>query len=111
MPIGQPPKYEPLRRYLAALAAATDTVTLTIGAIAALIGAPLPHKAATTTWWSNTRGSTQGRAWLRAGWWVTGREFRTAVPTVTFTRATGEPTAMFIRDKRARCWRRRAAAA
>jgi hypothetical protein len=84
VPTGQPPKYEPLRRYL--VAQAGDTVTLTLPAIEGIIGAPLPPSARTARRWGNSRNEALATAWLDAGWRVARKNFRLAVPTVTFVR-------------------------
>ncbi len=70
MPTGKPPKYEPLRRYLAAQVG--ETVTLTFAEIEGLIGASLPASAEQRSWWVNRTdgGLPQMRAWQRAGWRV-----------------------------------------
>ena len=89
-----PSRYQPLGDYLAALPAATISVTLALGTIEAILCAPLPTSAWTMGWWANIAAYAQARAWLAAGWRVTGHDFRSAVPTITFTRAdsTGQPT-------------------
>ena len=68
---GHPPKYEPLRRYLAALPAEAATVTMRFAEIEALIEAPLPPTARLRSWWAQAaRGQPQVRAWSAAGWRV-----------------------------------------
>ena len=79
-----PRKYDPLATYLAALPSAE--VTLTLGEIEAIIGAPLPASAWLRTWWANTLAFGQGRAWLSVGWRVARASMRTVPPTVTFAR-------------------------
>ena len=86
MPLrGQSPKYEPLRRYLAARPATESTLALTFAEIEALLGAPLPASAVASGWWTSRRGSPQERAWRAAGWRVVG--MRPSLPSVvTFER-------------------------
>ena len=80
-----PRKYDPLADYLAALT--VDEVTLTFAEIEAIIGAPLPPSARLRTWWANTAGSAQARAWRSAGWRMARRQLHSATPAVTFVRA------------------------
>jgi hypothetical protein len=89
-----PSRYQPLADYLVGQPARTVQVTLTLAEIEALLGVPLPPSAWRADWWSNTP-TLRYNPWLSVGWRVTGRSFRLAVPTVTFTRvgATGEPAA------------------
>jgi hypothetical protein len=86
-----PRKYDPLAAYLAALPA--DEVTLTFAAIERIIGAALPVSAWARTWWANTGGTPQARAWLGAGWRVAAVNF--SLEAVTFVRlppgSTGQP--------------------
>ena len=94
---GVPSKYEPLRRYLAGLPPALDTVTLSVAEIAAIVGAPLPTGARTPRFWANARRpwdmSVQARAWQGAGWRVIAFDYR--AETVRFVRvdATDERSA------------------
>src|SRR5215207_10075351 len=92
MATGKPPKYEPLRRYLAGLPHDVTETTLTFAAIEAILGAPLPASAWQQHWWVNVRHSSQGRAWLAAGWRLAGRNFHPAGSAVTFTRAASTPS-------------------
>ena len=78
-------KYDPLQRYLATLPAAE--VTLTLGEVAAIVGAPLPRTARTRVWWANTSKTGQGRAWLSAGWRAARPQLRGEPPAGTFVRA------------------------
>jgi hypothetical protein len=97
MPRGQPPKYDPLRAYLAAQV--DDTVMLTVAEIETIVGTSLPARARSGAFWANAAhwwdASPQARAWLEVGWRVTGYNVRLAVPTVTFgrTASTAEPVA------------------
>ncbi len=92
MPTGKPPKYEPLRRYLAAQVG--ETVTLTFAEIEGLIGASLPASAEQRSWWVNRTdgGLPQMRAWQRAGWRVSTVGLRSVPRSVTFVRRWVEPT-------------------
>ena len=82
----QPPKYRPLADYLAVLPAETTAVTLTLAAIEAILGRPLPRQAWAATWRANTPRYGHALAWMRAGWYVTARSFRAAEPAITFAR-------------------------
>ena len=86
-----PSRYQPLGDYLAALPAATLSVTLALGTIEAILCAPLPTSAWTMGWWTNVAAYPHARAWLVAGWRVTERHLRAEPPTVTFTRAASTP--------------------
>jgi hypothetical protein len=58
-------KYGPLNRYLEALPAEQQSVTLTFAALEALLGGPLPATAQQTTFWA--RGSMARRNWQFSG--------------------------------------------
>jgi len=90
-----PTSYQPIADHLAALPPEVLVVTLTLRAIETILREPLPRSASTAMWWSNAPSARPGRVWLTAGWRVAGHDFRRAVPTVTFTRATatGQPAA------------------
>jgi hypothetical protein len=84
-------KYQPLTDYLAALPAAT--VTLTFPEIEAIIGTPLPMAARQRSYWANSRrGQFAGPPWLRAGWRVAGMALRQPQPTVHFVRVASATT-------------------
>src|SRR5688500_12691231 len=91
---GAPSKYEPLRRYLAGLPPALDTVTLTVTEVAAIVGVPLPVSARTNRFWLHARqpwgASSQARAWQGAGWRVAGFDDR--AETVIFVRVASTPS-------------------
>lgn len=57
--------YEALTEYLGSQPA-DESVSLTIPEIDELVGG-LPPSSAGRTWWANTRGHSQSRAWMRAG--------------------------------------------
>ena len=80
-----PEPYEPLRVHLAAHPG--EELTLTFAELETLLGAALPDEAWLRTWWSNTPGVPQARAWLRAGWRVHWVRRRGDEAAVTFTRA------------------------
>jgi len=64
-------KYSPLSRYLLRRGMFTDHVVLPFAEIEAIIGDNLPLGAVReASWWTNTRGSAQGRAWMDVGWKV-----------------------------------------
>ena len=80
---GHPPKYGPLRNYLAARA--EDRITLTFAQIEHIIDAPLPPSAYRRDWWVNVpHGRTHAQAWLAAGWRLQAADIRRR--TVTFRR-------------------------
>ena len=85
-----PSKYEPLRRYLAAVPSETKAVTLSLAEIEGLLGSPLPASAWATTFWLGSPrlwvAAPQARAWLAAGWRVTSHALRAVPPVVTFER-------------------------
>jgi len=64
-------KYSPLSRYLLRRAQFTDRAVLPFAEIEGIIGDNLPFGAIRDAeWWANTRGTTQGRAWIDVGWRV-----------------------------------------
>ena len=91
MPRPGPRKYAPLTTYLASLVGAE--VTLTLGEIEAIIGAPLPTGARRRSWWVNAPRYLTAVVWLRAGWRVTPDGLWGRSPSVTFVRQPSEPTA------------------
>jgi hypothetical protein len=93
MPRGRLPKYAPLQRYLAGQPTGVVTVTLSVPAVAALVGERLPSSAATAAWWVNTRYRSQGRAWLDVGWRVARFNYQTGAVTFVRVAATDQPRA------------------
>ena len=89
-PIG-PRKYAPLARYLMALS--VDAVTLTLGEVEQIVGAPLPVSARSVMFWSNHAPTPQARAWLGVGWRTARSSRRQWVAAVTFVRVTPGSTA------------------
>jgi hypothetical protein len=84
-------KYDPLERYLAGAPGAT--LTLSFAELETIVGAPLPAGARSLwSWWANTPRSSQGRAWLGAGW--RRREVNFGLRTVTFGRVSGDGAAV-----------------
>ena len=80
-----PAKYGPLVRYL--MTQPGDRVTLTLAAIEAIIGVPLPPGARRRDWWQITPGRTALRpAILAAGWRIVLGGFWGQEPVVTFVR-------------------------
>lgn len=62
-------KYSPLSRYLLRRGHFTESLVLSFAEIEGIIGDNLPFKAVRDPeWWSNTRGSAQGRTWMDIGW-------------------------------------------
>jgi len=87
-------KYGLLNRYLIRRAKYTNQATLSFAGIEGIIGDNLPFGAIRNqSWWSNTQ-SSQGRAWMNAGWRV--HDVNLQARTVTFrkveskTKVTGE---------------------
>jgi hypothetical protein len=85
----QSTKYEPLRRYLAALPG--DRVTLRFAEIEAIVGAPLPASAENRPWWTNEAHKARQHGWGAAGWRVAHVDVHERV--VTFVRVTPDSTA------------------
>jgi len=84
-------KYSPLSRYLARRARFTSRVTLSFAEIEGVIGDNLPFGALRNReWWTNTRGSAQGQAWMNVGWGVQDIDMNGRY--VTFTRAASPET-------------------
>jgi len=78
-------KYSPLSRYLLRRAMFTDHVVLPFAEIEGIIGDNLPFGAVRAAeWWTNSRGSAQGRAWIDVGWRV--QDVNLNQRTVTFIR-------------------------
>jgi hypothetical protein len=66
-------KYSPLEKYLRALPASQDEVTLTFERIEQILNNPLPLRAQQdTAWWGNQKRGTQVETipWMNAGWMV-----------------------------------------
>jgi hypothetical protein len=64
-------KYSPFSRYLLRKAKYASCVTLGFAEIEGIIGDNLPFGALRTRgWWSNSRHTSQGQAWLSVGWKV-----------------------------------------
>lgn len=64
-------KYSPLSRYLLRRGQFTDHAVLPFAEIEGIISDNLPFGAIRDTeWWTNTRGTAQGRAWIDVGWQV-----------------------------------------
>ncbi len=66
-------KYEPLEKYLRALPASQDQVTLSFESIDQFLNDPLPPSAHEhRSWWSNQKQGThvEALAWMDAGWMV-----------------------------------------
>jgi hypothetical protein len=78
-------KYSPFSRYLLRRARYTSYVTLRFAEIEGIIGDNLPFGALRTRgWWSNSRHTSQGEAWLSVGWKV--QDVDLEKRTVTLTR-------------------------
>ena len=68
-------------------------MTLTLPAVEALVGAPLPLMAGTATWWGNARGYRQAATWLGVGWRVSQALLRQSPRTISFERVAADTTA------------------
>lgn len=78
-------KYSPLSRYLLKRAQFTNRAVFAFAEIEGIIGDNLPFGAVREPeWWSNTRGTAQGRAWIDVGWKV--ENINLDNRTVTLTR-------------------------
>jgi len=83
-----PSKYQPLADYLLALPPETTRITLTLTAIEAILGVPLPASAGVRSWWTGrSERDAHRRAWRAVGWFVAAVTLRHGVEAVTFTRA------------------------
>jgi len=93
-------KYSPLSRYLARRARFTSRVTLSFAEIEGVIGDNLPFGALRNReWWTNTKSSAQGQAWLNVGWRV--QDLNMNDRSVTFMRvASPEPMTIGKRARR-----------
>jgi len=81
-------KYSPLSRYLSRRARFTSRATLSFAEIEGVIGDNLPFGALRNReWWTNTRGSAQGQAWMNVGWRV--QDVNMNDRNVTFIRVAG----------------------
>jgi hypothetical protein len=78
-------KYRPLYDHLAAQD--SNRVEMRFAEIMALVPGGLPKSASTRTWWANSTGSRQAKAWLAAGFAVTGVDLRSR--TVQFEKRAG----------------------
>ena len=95
-------KYTSLSIYLARRARFTSVATLSLSRIEGIIEDNLPPSAfQAQKWWTNSRNSVQGQAWLDAGWEVDRVDL--GARTVTFKRITGKTTKVYTKIKN---WRR-----
>ncbi len=83
-----PPKYQPLADFLAAQPPETETVTLTLRAIEALVGQALPLSAHRREWSGNNPARHPARTWLGVGWRVTHAQVRQPPSAITFARTS-----------------------
>jgi len=94
-------KYSPLSRHLARRARFTRRVTLSFAEIEGIIGDNLPFGALRNReWWTNTRSSAQGQAWMNVGWRV--QDVNVNGRNVTFTRVASPETATLRKRTRQR---------
>jgi len=93
-------KYSPLSRYLLKRGHFTNRAVLTFAEIEGIIGDNLPFNAVRDpNWWTNSRGTTQGRAWIDVGWEMQGADLNKR--TATFARvATAEVKTEKTRKKK-----------
>jgi len=95
-------KYTPLSVYLARRARYVSVVTLNLRKMEEIIGKDLPSSAFDSQqWWTNSRNSVQGQAWLDVGWNVDSVDLSARI--VTFKRGR-QKTAKA--RKKTRSWRR-----
>jgi len=94
-------KYSPLNRYLIRRAKYTNQATLSFARIEGIIGDNLPFGAIRNqSWWSNTQSSSQGRAWMNAGWRV--HDISIQERTVTFRKVESETRETAEKPRRTR---------
>jgi len=94
-------KYSPLSRYLARRAGFTGRVTLSFAEIEGVIGDNLPFGALRNQeWWTNTKSSAQGQAWMNVGWRV--HDINMNNRNVTFIRLESPQTATLRKRARRR---------
>lgn len=80
-------KYSSLSRYLLRRGLFTNRVTLRFADIEGIIGDTLPFAALRDSdWWTNTRSTAHGRAWMDVGWTV--ENIDTNKRTVSFVRVS-----------------------
>jgi hypothetical protein len=90
-------KYSSLSRYLLRRGQYTNHFTLKFAEVEAIIGDNLPFGAARDTeWWTNSRASAQGRAWIDVGWQVENSDLQQR--TVTFVRVA-EPKPATVEEE------------
>ena len=95
-------KYTPLSVYLARRARYVSVVTLSVRKIEEIIGNDLPSSAfGSGRWWTNSRNSVQGRAWLDVRWTVDSVDLSARTATFKKTRSKTAKT----REK-TRSWRK-----
>jgi len=76
-------KYSQLSRYLLRRAMFTDRAVLPFAEIEGIIGDNLPLSASRDNeWWSNTRFTAQGRAWIDVGWNVESVDLQNRTVTI-----------------------------
>jgi hypothetical protein len=61
-------RYIRLAAYLAAEPEGTDRLKLSVRALEAIVGEPLPAASRFPSWWRNDATKAHARAWLTAGW-------------------------------------------
>ena len=77
-------KYIRLAAFLADQPPEVDRLVMKVDEIEALVGAPLPRGARFPSWWRDDQHRVHSRAWLTAGWSVTG--MKAVEATVEFMR-------------------------
>ncbi len=92
-------KYSPLREYLWRRRQFTSMVTLTFPKIEGIINNNLPLGALRSEeWWNNHKTTSQGYAWITAGWRVQSVDLKER--TVTFKKAAKGGTSQTSRRRR-----------
>jgi hypothetical protein len=95
-------KYTPLSVYLARRARYVSVVTLSQSKIEEIIRKDLPSSAfGSDRWWTNSRNSVQGRAWLDVGWTVDSVDLSARTATFKKTRSNTAKT-----HEKTRSWRK-----
>jgi hypothetical protein len=89
--------YRPLTDYL--VSQREDELHLSFAEVEQILGRALPRAAYTTAWWGASYRTSQGRAWLAAGWVVKERHVRLRV--VTFARRGAESLSAGVGEERA----------
>jgi DNA-binding transcriptional regulator YiaG len=88
-------KYYPL--YEKILQNGKDEIVLTISEIENILGRSLPPSSITIPWWSNKKNGSQARAWLEAGYKVSG--FDPKAKKVAFSKRKAKESYIIQKDE------------